>query len=186
MLKSVWASDFWKPLVHTNMSGLLENIPSVSHISTTFQPLLFTFESCVLIGNLWEASLFHNCGQVNFPVQELIPKVTRPLYECLKILNQRPAVSLWFTVPCLRLLWAATPLTVKTSLSSIILVHSSILTLRLHFYEQPPSFNGQNVCAIFDRWTRCSQVLGMVTSYTPTKLWEKSGRTNKALLCSRL
>ena len=44
MLKSVWASDFWKPLVHTNMSKILENIRSFSHISTTFQPLLFTFE----------------------------------------------------------------------------------------------------------------------------------------------
>ena len=26
MLKSMWASAFWKPLVHTNMSKILENI----------------------------------------------------------------------------------------------------------------------------------------------------------------
>ena len=25
MLKSVWASDFWKPLIHTNMSKFFEN-----------------------------------------------------------------------------------------------------------------------------------------------------------------
>ena len=29
-------------------------------------------------------------GRVDFPVDELIPKVTRPLYEYLKILNKRP------------------------------------------------------------------------------------------------
>ena len=50
-------------------------------------------------------SLFYNCGQVDFPVDELIPKVTRPLYECLKILNKRPALSChcctYATIPCL-------------------------------------------------------------------------------------
>ena len=56
MLKSVWASDFWKPLVHTNMSKLLKIFFPFHTFSTTFQPLLFTFESCVLIGNLLEAS----------------------------------------------------------------------------------------------------------------------------------
>ena len=63
------------------MSKLLENIPSFSHISTTFQPLLFTFESCVLIDNLSEASLFHNCERVDFPVDLLIPKllIKRPV-----------------------------------------------------------------------------------------------------------
>ena len=37
------------------------------------------------------ASPFYNCGQVVFPVDKLISKVTYPLYECLKILNKRPA-----------------------------------------------------------------------------------------------
>ena len=71
-------------------------------------------------------------------------------------------------------------------LSSIILVHSSTHALRLHLYEQPPSFNGQNVCAVFDRWTQCSQFFGMVTSFTPTKLRKLSDRTNQGLLYSRL
>ena len=57
MLKSVWASDFWKPLVHTDMLKILENILSSSHISTTFQLLLFTFESCVV----WEVDLKQEC-----------------------------------------------------------------------------------------------------------------------------
>ena len=35
-------------------------------------------------------SLFYNCGWIDFRVDKLIPKVTRPLYECLKILNKRP------------------------------------------------------------------------------------------------
>ena len=64
-------------------------------LTTTFEPLLFTFESCVVISNLSEASLSHNCGRVDFPVDEWILKVTRPLYEFLKILNKRPVNSLY-------------------------------------------------------------------------------------------
>ena len=33
MLKSVWASDFWKPLIHTNMSKNFENIVEVDDVS---------------------------------------------------------------------------------------------------------------------------------------------------------
>ena len=33
MLKSVWASDFWKPLVHTNMSKNFENIVEADDVS---------------------------------------------------------------------------------------------------------------------------------------------------------
>ena len=58
-----------------------------------FLAIVVSFESCILIDNLSEASLFHNCGQVDFPVDKLIPKVTRPLYECLKILNKWPVSS---------------------------------------------------------------------------------------------
>ena len=29
MLKSVWVSDFWKPLVHINMSKISENIEEI-------------------------------------------------------------------------------------------------------------------------------------------------------------
>ena len=35
-----------------------------------------------------------NGGQVDFPVDELILKVTRPLYEFLKILNKRPGTGI--------------------------------------------------------------------------------------------
>ena len=35
-------------------------------------------------------TIFHNGARVDFPVGELIPKFTSPLYECLKILNKRP------------------------------------------------------------------------------------------------
>ena len=35
MLKLVWASDFWKPLVHTNMSKILENIEMMMMIVIT-------------------------------------------------------------------------------------------------------------------------------------------------------
>ena len=60
-----------------------------------FLAIVVSFESCILIDNLSEASLFHNCGQVDFPVDKLIPKVTRPLYECLKILNKWPVSMCW-------------------------------------------------------------------------------------------
>ena len=46
-------------------------------------------------GGCLVASLFHNCGWVDFPVDKLILKVTRPLYKCLKILNKRPAELLF-------------------------------------------------------------------------------------------
>ena len=45
------------------------------------------------------ASLFHNCGQVDFGVDELIPKVTRPLYESLKTHNKRPEFVHFIFVP---------------------------------------------------------------------------------------
>ena len=36
MLKSVWASNFWKPLIHINMSKILGNIDDYSNDKSDF------------------------------------------------------------------------------------------------------------------------------------------------------